>query len=281
MWGVPAVSRQVQQASAEALKHLCERRFEEVDLLVIYLDGKRFGGHQVICAVGVDAEGSKHVLGITEGATENAQVVKGLLEEMVERGAKPDRRRLFVIDGSKALRTAIEQVDGTHNPVQRCRAHKLRNVLGYLPQEMQAQVAVALRAAWKLEPKEGLARLGRQIEWLERSYPKAAASLREGLEETFTINRLGLPPRLRKCLATTNIIESSLSGVEALTRRVTRWRSGEMALRWAAAAAMETEKNFRKIIGHQDLWMLKAALKDDRTLDGNPVTTLDEQPLAA
>ncbi len=276
-----AVSRQVQQASAEALKQLCERRFEEVDLLVIYLDGKRFGGHQVICAVGVDAEGSKHVLGLTEGATENAVVVKGLLEELVERGVKPDRRRLFVIDGSKALRAAIEAVYGKQNPVQRCRNHKRENVLGYLPKELRGQVGTALSAAWKLESKEGMARLRTQIEWLERTHPKAAASLREGLEETFTINRLGLSPMLRKCLATTNIIESSLSGVEGRTGRVTRWRSGEMALRWAAAAALETEKNFRKIIGHEDLWMLKAALDDDQTLDEKAVSAVDEERLAA
>ena len=276
-----AVSRQLQQASAEALKELCERRFEEVELLVIYLDGKRFGGHQVICAVGVDSKGSKHVLGLTEGATENAVVVKGLLEELVARGVSPERRRLFVIDGSKALRKAIDDVFGKQNPIQRCQAHKRRNVISYLPKEMQSQVAAVLRAAWKLDPKEGMARLGRQIEWLERTHPKAAASLREGLEETFTINYLGLSPRLRKCLGTTNIVESSLSGVEGRTGRVTRWRSGEMALRWAAAAALETEKNFRKIIGHEDLWMLKAALEDDRTLDGNAVTTLDEERLAA
>ena len=276
-----AVSRQVQQASAEALKGLCERRFEEVDLLIIYLDGKHFGGHQVICAVGVDSEGCKHVLGLTEGATENAVIVKRLLEELVERGVTPGRKRLFVIDGSKALRKAIEQVYGASNPVQRCRNHKRKNVLGYLPKGMQGQDGAALSAAWKLEPKEGMARLGRQIEWLERTHPKAAASLREGMEETFTINHLGLSPMLRKCLATTNIIESSLSGVEGRTGRVTRWRSGEMALRWAAAAALETEKNFRKIIGHQDLWMLKAVLDEGRLLREEPHDLVDNGRLAA
>ena len=276
-----AVSRQLQQASAEALKSLCERRFEEVELLVIYLDGKRFGGHQVICAVGVDTEGSKHVLGLTEGATENAVVAKGMLEELVARGVSPERRRLFVIDGSKALRAAIEAVYGKRNPVQRCRNHKRKNVLGYVPKGMQGQVGAALRAAWKLDPKEGMARLGRQIEWLERTHPKAAASLREGLEETFTINRLGLSPMLRKCLATTNVIESSLSGVEGRVGRVTRWRSGEMALRWAAAAALETERNFRKIIGYEDLWMLTAVLDEDRLISDKSQNPVDNGRLAA
>ena len=276
-----AVSRQLQQASAEALKELCERRFDEVDLLVIYLDGKDFGGHQVVSAIGVDLQGKKHILGLTEGATENAVVVKGLLEELVERGVTPGRKRLFVIDGSKALRAAIDAVYGKDNPVQRCRTHKLRNVLGYLPREMQGQVAAVLRAAWKLEPKEGIARLRTQIEWLERSYPKAAASLREGLEETFTINRLGLSPMLRKCLATTNVIESSLSGVEGRTGRVTRWRSGEMCLRWAGAAALETERNFRKIIGHEDLWMLHAVLEEGQSAGNERPVTLDEERVAA
>jgi transposase-like protein len=276
-----AVSREFAQASAEALQALCERRFDEVDLLVIYIDGKHFGGHQVIGAVGVDSEGHKHILGITEGATENAVVVKGLLEDLVERGVKPGRRRLFVIDGSKALRTAIDCVYGADNPVQRCRYHKLRNVIGYLPKHLQPQTAAAMRAAWRLEAEEGLARLRTQADWLERTHPKAAASLREGLEETFTINRLGLPPTLRRCLATTNLIESSLSGVEGRTRRVTRWRSGEMALRWTAAAALETERHFRKIIGHRELWMLKAALDEGQLTTEEPMTTVDSERLAA
>jgi len=275
------VSRGLQEASAEALKRLCERRFDEVELLVIYLDGKHFGGHQVVSAIGVDAEGCKHVLGLTEGATENAVVVKELLEDLVARGVSPERRRLFVIDGSKALRKAIDDVYGKHNLVQRCQAHKRRNVLGYLPKEMQAQVAAALRAAWKLEPKEGMARLRTQLEWLERTHPKAAASLREGLEETFTIARLGLSPMLRTCLITTNIIESSLSGVEGRTGRVTRWRSGEMALRWAGAAALETERNFRKIMGHKGLWMLKAVLDEGQSLSDRPQISVDEGRVAA
>jgi transposase-like protein len=276
-----AVSRKIQAASAEALEKLCERRFEDLDLVVIYVDGKAFGGHQVICAVGVDSSGKKHVLGLTEGATENAVVVKGLLENLVERGVQPGRKRLFVIDGSKALRKAIEEVFGKQQPVQRCLVHKLKNVIGYLPKELQGQVRAALRAAWKLEPKEGLARLRTQAEWLERTHPQAAASLREGLEETFTINRLGLSPQLRKCLTTTNVIESSLSGVQGRTGRVTRWREGAMCLRWAAAAALETEKNFRKIMGHQDLWILQAALDEDQPSRKRAEGMLDEERLAA
>ena len=144
-----------------------------------------------------------------------------------------------------------------------------------------AKEGAALRAAWKLEPKEGLARLRTQIEWLERTHPNAAASLREGLEETFTIARLGLSPMPRKCLVTTNIIESTLSGVEGRTGRVTRWRSGEMALRWAAAGALETEKGFRKIMGHRDLWMLKAVLDEGRSLSEKSEIPVDNGRVAA
>jgi len=276
-----AVSRKFAEASAQALRTLCERRFDALEVLSIYLDGKDFGGHQVVVAVGVDCQGKKHVLGLSEGATENAVVVKGLLEDLVERGVKPGRRRLFVIDGSKALRKAIDEVYGRENPVQRCRIHKHRNVLGYLPKELQGQVGAALSAAWKLESKEGMARLRTQLDWLERTHPKAAASLREGLEETFTVNRLGLPLLLRKGLASTNLIESSFSGVEGRTRRVTHWRNGEMALRWAGAAALETERHFRKLLGYRDLWMLKAALEEDQSVSKESPSPLDEGREAA
>jgi len=259
-----SVSREFAAASAQQLQALAERRFDAVDLLIIYLDGVQFGAHHVLVAVGVDPAGQKHVLGLAEGATENAVVVKGLLESLVERGVRPDRRRLFVIDGSKALRAAIEAVFGPQHPVQRCRKHKLDNVAGHLPRELQGQVKTLMRAAYRLPADEGMAQLKQQARWLEQQYPSAAASLREGLAETFTINRLDLPPRLRRCLATTNVIESPTSGVRLRTRRVTNWQHGQMVLRWAAAAYLETEKHFRRIIGYRDLWMLKAVLDEDQ-----------------
>jgi len=261
-----AVSREFIQASAEKLKELCERRFDDVDLLIIYVDGQHFGAYHVIAAIGVDTEGHKHVLGLREGATENAVVVTALLEDLVERGVTPGRRRLFVIDGSKALRQAIAAVFGADNPVQRCRNHKVENVMGHLPEHLKAQVKAAMKAAYRLEAQEGIQRLKRQAQWLQDEYPSAAASLLEGLEETFTINRLGLPPRLRRCLATTNLIESPGSGVRRKTRRVTNWKSGSMVLRWAATAYLETEKKFRKLMGYRDLWMLQAVL-DEKECD--------------
>ena len=167
-----------------------------------------------------------------------------------------------MIDGSKALRQAIDAVFGADNPVQRCRNHKLENVMGHLPEDRKPHVKAVMKAAYRLDADEGIKRLKTQADWLQNEYPSAAASLREGLEETFTISRLNLTPSLRRCLATTNLIESPGSGVRGRTRRVTNWKSGSMVLRWAATAYMETEQKFRKLMGYRDLWTLKAALGD-------------------
>lgn len=258
-----AVSREFIAASEDELKALCERRLEEVAILIIYIDGIRFGEQHVIVALGVDPKGKKHLLGLREGATENATMVTELLEDLVARGLDPKRRRLFVIDGSKALRAAIDRVFGERVAVQRCRNHKLRNVLDYLPKELKPQVASVMRAALRLGAEEGIAKLKQQAQWLEREYPDAAASLREGLEELFTINRLGLSPALRRALGSTNIIENPNSAARRRTGRVTRWRDGAMVKRWAAAAFLDAEKSFRRILGYRDLWMLEAVLLND------------------
>ena len=254
------VSREAAEAGDEALQELLERRFDRLDLLVIYIDGMVFGEHHVISAVGVDAQGHKHVLGIQSGATENAAAVEDLLHQLVARGVKPDVKRLFVIDGAKALRAAIHRIFGSQHPVQRCRNHKIRNVVERLPEEQKDQVKAALRASYRLEAKEGMARLRKLADWLEQEHPAAAASLREGLEECFTINRLGVPPSLHRCLATTNLIESPQSGVRMRTRRVCRWRDAAMMQRWVAASFLATETNFRRIMGWKDLWQLQAIL---------------------
>src|SRR5215470_13193697 len=260
-----SVSRQMIEASEAEVEVLLSRRFDELKLVIIYVDGMAFGDHVMIGAVGVDVEGHKHVLAIREGATENATVVKELLEDLVARGVSPDHKRLFVIDGSKALRAAINAVFGSHQPVQRCRAHKLRNVVDHLPKDQKDQVRSVLRAAWKMEAKAGMARLTKLAEWLEREYPSAAASLLEGLEECFTINRLDIPPSLHRCLATTNVIEGPHSGVRMRTRRVCRWRDSGMVKRWMASAFLATEKNFRKIMGYRDLWALDAILNGSKS----------------
>jgi len=267
------VSREAVEASAEALQELLERRFDEIDLLVIYIDGMQFGEHHIISAVGVDRSGHKHVLGIQQGATENTAAVGDLLEQLVVRGVDTKAKRLFVIDGAKALRAAINRVFGPQHPVQRCRNHKLRNVCDRLPEEQKEQVKAAMRASYKLGAKEGMARLRKLADWLEQESPAAANSLREGLEECFTINRLGIPSSLHRCLATTNVIESPQSGVRMRTRRVCRWRDAAMVERWAAASFLATEKNFRRIMGWKDIWQLEAILGRKRSEDA---TTMQE-----
>jgi len=256
------VSRKFVEASEKSLKELLERRFDDKELLIVYLDGIVFGGHHVIVAIGVDSKGYKHVLGLRDGASENAAVCTALLEDLVERGVKPDRRRLFVIDGSKALRKAIDAVYGQENPVQRCRNHKRKNVLDHVPDSMKDTVKATMNAAYRLDRDKGMARLEELAKMLETLHPSAAGSLREGMAETFTVNRLGLPGALRRCLCTTNVIESPNSGIRRRTGRVSRWKDGSMLLRWVATALIETEKSFRRIMGWKQLWMLKSYLDD-------------------
>lgn len=258
-----SVSRELIEASSEALRALHERRWDREEFLILYLDGIQFGKYHVLGAVGVDREGRKQVLGIREGASENATVVTALLEDLVARGLKTDRQYLFVIDGSKALRAAIAQVFGDRHFIQRCRNHKVRNVMDHLPEELRDQTKKVMKAAFKLEPKKGKEKLEQQAKWLEIEYPSAAASLREGMDEMFTVQRLGLSSMLSRCLTNTNLIDSAHSGVRMKTRRVTHWQHGEMVMRWAAASFLATEKQYRRIQGYRDLWMLEAALSEE------------------
>ena len=259
-----AISREAAEAGARQLEKLLQRRWDEIEILVIYLDGMQFSSHHVISAVGVDVQGRKHVLGIQLGATENAAAVKDLLTRLREQGLKTDQRYLFVIDGAKALRAAIDEVFGANQLVQRCRTHKLRNVVERLPKHdlmMVNQVRSLMRAAWRLpNADEGMARMKKLAEMIARDYPDASASLCEGLAETFTINRADVPPSLHRCLATTNVIESPQAGVRKKTGNVSRWRDGDMVQRWVAGAFLLTETNFRKIMGYQDLWALAGIL---------------------
>lgn len=256
------ISREWIAASSEQLEVLQARRFDDVDILVVYVDGMQFGDHHVLAAVGVDRTGEKHILGVAPGSSENYHVAKDLLCGVIERGLDPRRLRLFVIDGSKALRKAIKELFGSPNPVQRCRTHKLRNVTERLPREKRSDVAKTMRAAYRLDRDDGMKKLETLAAWLERDgHADAANSLREGLEETFTVNELGLPSSLTRCLCTTNVIENPHGGVRTRTRRVTRWKDSTMAVRWSATALLECEKSFRRIMGHRDLWILDQKLK--------------------
>jgi putative transposase len=255
-----SVSRVMKAASEASLRQLMERSFHEHDVLAVYIDGIEVAGHHVLAAVGLDDSGEKHLLGLTRGSSENAGVVKDLLNSLVKRGIDASVQRLFVIDGSKAIRSAIEHVYGEQGLVQRCRAHKVRNVTERLPEPTRAQTKSVMHAAYKLPEKEGIAKLKQQAKWLQEQYPDAAGSLLEGLEETFTVNRLKLTPALMRCLCTTNIIENPNGAVRRVTGRVCRWRDPQMVLRWMASAYLQAEQCFRRIQGYRDLWVLSTAL---------------------
>jgi len=253
------VSRRVIEASAAQLAELNERSLAGVEVLVICIDSIVVDGHHIIAVAGVDETGNKHLPGLSLGASENAQGVKELLRRLIERGLNASLSYLLVIDGGKALRSAIDEMFGERAKVQRCRTHKLRNVLERLPKTEAAQTKAVMMAAYKLEPRQGIAKMIKQAEWLQREHADAAASLREGLHETFTVNALGLRPSLTRCLCTTNIIENPNGIVRRTSRRVTRCRDADIALRWTATGFIEAQKSFRKIQGVKDLWILKTA----------------------
>ncbi|MFM6549040.1 MAG: IS256 family transposase [Microcystis panniformis] len=255
-----AVSRRFIEASAAQLAVLNDRPLADAALLAIYIDGIIVDGTHILAALGVNEQGRKVMLGLAAGSSQNAQVVKALLVGLRDRGLPVDRDYLFVIDGGKALRSAIDEVFGEHAKVQRCRTHKLRNVLEALPKEMRAQTKSVMNAAYKLDAKKGMEKIRQQAKWLQAEYADAAALMLEGIEEVFTVNRLGLPPSLMRCLCTTNIIENPNGIVRTTTNRVKRWRDQDMALRWVAAGFLEAEKSFRRIGGVKDLWVLAVAL---------------------
>ena len=260
-----SVSRHWKAATAKELEQLMQRPVPK-DLLALMIDSKFFGGDCLVAAVGVDLQGQKHVLGLWHGATENSTVVKGLLEDLVSRGLESERKLLIVIDGAKALRKAVQMVLGDQAIVQRCRIHKLRNVLDQLPEEKKAQTGWRLRAAWarkdvKIAEKE----LRQTAKWLEPSWPMAAASLLEGLEETLTVQRLNIQHTLCRTLSNTNLIENCFAQVAYKTGRVRRWEGPRMILRWTAAALLHAEKNFRRIRGCEQLPDLEKALRELET----------------
>jgi len=258
-----SVSRAFVERTRRSLGELMGRRLDDVRLAVLMLDGIELQGRTNIVALGITTEGVKIPLGLWEGSTENATVATALLSDLVERGLDPEQGILFVIDGSKALRKAIRQVFG-EAPVQRCIRHKERNVLGHLAERDRPPVKRRLRAAWA-ETDHGRARerLRALAADLDRSHPGAASSLREGLEETLTVTRLGISGSLKRTLESTNPCESMIECVRRTSRNVKRWSSGEMAMRWTAAGMLEAEQQFRKVIGYRDLAKLAIAIEHD------------------
>lgn len=267
-----SVSRGFVRASAQEVQQLAERRFDQERFAVIFIDAQPYAGEMMVVALGVTTDGHKRILGLRQGATENAEVVTSLLEELRERGVQTNVPTLFVLDGAKALRAAVARVWGKYAVVQRCQAHKLRNVQAHLAEERHEELRKRLNAAYH-ETCETQARtlLKGTIAWLRKLSPAAAASLEEGWEETLTVVRLGVPELLRRTLATTNPIESAFSVAESVTRRVKRWRDGTMRERWCVAGLLDAESRFRRVKGHKHMKELLNALNQvvQPTLDAD------------
>ena len=243
-------------------------------LAVLMLDGIELKGRCCVVALGIDTDGVKHPLGLWDGSTENATVATTLLANLVERGLDVEQGVLVVIDGAKALRKAVRDVFGADTPVQRCVRHKERNVLGHLPERDRPLVRRRLRMAWALDDHDrALDQLRVLASELDRSHPGAAASLREGLEETLTVTRLGVRGALKKTLASTNPCESMIDTVKRASRNVKRWQNGDMCLRWTAAGMLEAERQFRKIIGYRHLARLAVAVERHVTAERANLTT--------
>jgi transposase-like protein len=256
-----SVSRSFVVASAAEVRQLSERRFDGVRFPVIYIDGVQYAGETMVVVLGVLENGAKRVLGVRQGATENATVCTALLEELCARGLDTSQPTLLVLDGSKALHAAVKRVWGRNALIQRCQAHKKRNVREHLPQKHWSELLRQLSAAYYgTDYDEALKQLKTTARWLDRLNPDAAASLREGMEETLTVIRLGVPDLLRKTLATTNPIESAFSVVQNVTARVKRWREGDMRQRWCTAGLLRAESKFHRVKGYRHMSQLLKAL---------------------
>ncbi len=257
-----AASRRFVALSAERLAAWLTSDLSKLDLLVIQIDGLHIGNDLVlVAALGIDGDGNKHPLGLIEGATENAAVVQALIDNLIERGLDPKVCRLFIIDGAKALSKVIRRTFGGHTPIQRCQIHKARNVIERLPKPLHASARRALRQAWELDDAEKAEQLLRNLaRRLEHEAPGVAASILEGLDEMLTVNRLGLPAKLRRSLACTNSIENMRGTVRRVCRNVKRWRNAAMALRWTAAGMLEAAKGFRRLKAYKHLPALRTAL---------------------
>ena len=262
-----SVSRGFVKGSARALRDLAGRRFDGLRFAAIFIDGVEYAEETMTVALGMTEDGSKRILGVRQGATENSEVATSLLEELRERGLETNRPTLFVLDGAKALRTAVKRVWGRHAVIQRCQVHKRRNVKAHVAECHHQELGIRLHAAYsETSYDQALAKLRAAVQWLEGINPDAAASLREGMEETLTVVRLGVPELLRRTLATTNPIESALNVVRSVTRRVKRWRGGDMRQRWCTAGLLRAEAKFHRVKGCRQIPQLVAAL-DATTLD--------------
>ena len=257
-----SVSRRFVARTTVQVRRWQTASLEALDLVAIFLDGVVFAEHCLVVALGIDATGQKHPLGLWDGSTENAAVCQGLLSHLQSRGLRTDRSLLVILDGSKALRSAVDHTFGRAACVQRCQVHKTRNILDYLPEGQRPWAHAILRRAYlHHDPAKARRLLEDLARRLEDEFPSAAESVREGLDETLTVLRLPLSDRLRRSLATTNPIESLMSRTRHVHRNVKRWRSGKMMIRWMTAAVFEAAKGFRRLKGCKDLPALVTALR--------------------
>ncbi len=256
-----AVSRRFVALSQQQLDEWLGRSLSDLDLVVVMVDGIYFGDRVILVALGIDTHGNKHVLGLREGSTEATRVVRSLLADLIDRGLDAQRMRLWVIDGGKALRKAIVECFGATALIQRCQEHKRRNVIDHLPREMHASVNRTLRDAWEAnKPELAKKQLLRLAASLAARHPGAAASLKEGLEETLTVQGLGVTGTLYRTLRTSNPIENLNGLIASYTRNVKRWRDGAMTLRWVASALSDAAGRMRKLKGCDDMKILISAL---------------------
>ncbi len=274
-----ATSRRFVALSAARMRQWMATRLDHLDLMVIQIDGVHMADDMLLmAAIGVDATGEKHPLGLVEGATENAATARALIANLIDRGLDPAVPRLFIIDGSKALSTAIRRTFGRDAPIQRRQVHKARNILERLPKSMHASVRSVLRQVWELDDAAKAEKLLRNLaRRLEADWDGVAGSILEGLDEMLTVTRLGLPRELRRSLACTNIIENVMGTVRRVCRNVKHWRSPSMAMRWTAAAMIEAKKGFRRLKAHKQLPALRAALDRKKAAAADPpLAQIDE-----
>jgi transposase-like protein len=258
-------SRALIDATTEKLAHFVSRKLDDVDLVAMFIDGIEFAGHAVLIALGVTIDGTKTPLGIWAGSTENTVVVTELLSNLVGRGLRVEDSMLFVIDGGKAIRKALRDVFGDRAVVQRCQVHKARNVRDHLPESRRAYVAKQMRDAYdSATAATAKKKLMQLASWLDANGEEgAAASLREGLDETLTVMRLNLPAALRRTFATTNPIENMNGSLRRIARNVKRWKDEAMIRRWVALGIAEAQKGFRRVKGYVHMPSLVAALRPD------------------
>ena len=260
--GKTSVSDMFIERTRTALGELMSRRLDDVRLAVMMLDGIEIAERTHVVALGISTEGVKLPLGLWEGSTENATLARTLLADLVDRGLDPAQAILFVIDGAKALRRAIKDVFGEHALVHRCHRHKERNVTDLLPERDRPVVRTRMRAAWALtDPELARQRLELLAGELDQTWPDAAGSMREGMDDTLTLMRLGITGRLAKTLCSTNPCESMIEIVRYTQRNVKRWQDGDMRKRWTAAGMLVAEQQFRRIIGYRDLAKLVIAIE--------------------